>query len=111
VALSDVGRTSASSRKRPIHAQQRGRTKGTKRWILTTSLARRLNLSVVSVGLRPFKHRLFPPRARRFEEKPGAPLGFVDPDLKQAGAGHIAMLVANVVRLAQARHQLSVIVA
>jgi hypothetical protein len=45
----------------------------------------------------------------RFEQEPGAPLGFIDPDLDQAGRGNVTVLVANVVCLAQARrHRLVV---
>ena len=45
------------------------------------------------------------------EQEPGAPLGLVDPDLEQAGGGHIAVLVAQPVRLAHAHGQLLVVVA
>jgi len=45
------------------------------------------------------------------EQKPSAPLGLVDPVLIQAGAGHVVILVANCVGLAQARRQLLVVVA
>src|ERR1700756_4438730 len=50
-------------------------------------------------------------RAGRLEQEPGPPLGLVDPVLDQAGAGHVLVLVANRVGLAQARRQLLVIVA
>src|SRR6266508_6819675 len=49
--------------------------------------------------------------AGRLEQEPGAPLGLVDPVLDQAGAGHVVMLIANRVGLAQARRQLLVVVA
>src|SRR5215467_14844520 len=49
--------------------------------------------------------------AGRLEQGPGATLGLVDPVLDQAGAGHVVVLLANRVGLAQARGQLLVIVA
>src|SRR6516225_8044436 len=49
--------------------------------------------------------------AGRLEQEPGPPLGLVDPVLDQAGAGHVLVLVANRVSLAQARRQLLVVVA
>src|ERR1700758_1453532 len=54
---------------------------------------------------------LLPCHAGRLEQEPGPPLGLVDPVLDQAGAGHVLMLVANRVGLAQARCQLLVVVA
>src|SRR4030095_10930412 len=45
------------------------------------------------------------PPPSRFEQEPGAAFGFVDPDFDQARGRDIAMLVANVVRLAQTRGQ------
>ena len=45
------------------------------------------------------------------EQEPGAPLGFVDPDLDQARGGDVAVLVADVVRLAQARRERLVVLA
>src|SRR5919197_5130557 len=48
--------------------------------------------------------------AGRFEQEPSAPLGLVDPVLDQAGAGHVLVLVADRVRLAQVRRQLLVVV-
>src|SRR5207247_431143 len=45
------------------------------------------------------------------EQEPGAPLGLVDPVLDQAGAGHVLVLVADRVGLAQVRRQLLVVVA
>ena len=50
------------------------------------------------------------PLTRSLEEKPGAPLGFVDPNFDQARRGKVAMLVTNVVRLAQMRGQGPVVV-
>src|SRR5215471_7596755 len=55
--------------------------------------------------------RSLPCNAGRFEQEPGTPLGLVDPVLDQAGAGHVVVLVANRVGLAQARRQLLVVVA
>src|SRR6516164_11828633 len=52
-----------------------------------------------------------PRNAGRFEQEPGASLGLVDPVLDQAGAGHVVVFVADRVSLAQARHQLLVVVA
>src|SRR5215813_14204060 len=49
--------------------------------------------------------------AGRLEQEPGATLGLVDPVLDQAGAGHVVVLLANRVGLAQARGQLLVVVA
>src|SRR5262249_5859071 len=49
--------------------------------------------------------------AGRLEQEPGSPLGLVDPVLDQAGAGHVVVLVANRVGLAQARRQLLVVIA
>ena len=37
----------------------------------------------------------------RLEQKPGAPLGLVDPNLNQARGGDVAMLLADVVGLAK----------
>jgi hypothetical protein len=42
-------------------------------------------------------------QARRLEQKPRPALGFVDPNFDQARGSDIAVLVANVVRLAQTR--------
>ncbi|MBS0456013.1 MAG: hypothetical protein JSS44_01610 [Proteobacteria bacterium] len=47
----------------------------------------------------------------RFEQEPHAPFSFVDPNLDQAGGGDIPVLVALVVRHAQATHQGHVVVA
>src|SRR5919198_412790 len=52
-----------------------------------------------------------PWNAGRLEQEPGTPLGLVDPVLDQAGAGHVVVLVADRVRLAQVRRQLLVVVA
>ena len=41
------------------------------------------------------------PVARRFEQEPGAPFGFIDPHFDQAGGGDIVMFVANVMRFAK----------
>ena len=49
-------------------------------------------------------------RCASTQQEPGAPLGLVDPDLDQAGAGNVAMLVAQVVGLAQAGRQRLVVV-
>src|SRR6266849_7349925 len=54
---------------------------------------------------------LFLPKPGRFEEKPGPPLGLVDPVLDQARAGHVVVLVANGVRFTQTGDQLLVVVA
>src|SRR5262252_1284221 len=43
--------------------------------------------------------------AGRLEQEPGATFGLVDPVLDQAGAGHLVVLLANRVGLAQARGQ------
>src|SRR6516162_3566781 len=56
-------------------------------------------------------NRSLPCNAGRLEQEPGPPLGLVDPVLDQAGAGHVLVLVANRVGLAQARRQLLVVVA
>src|SRR5262249_20568053 len=56
-------------------------------------------------------NRSLPCHAGRLEQEPGPPLGLVDPVLDQAGAGHVVVLVANRVGLAQARRQLLVVVA
>src|SRR5262245_24435736 len=58
-----------------------------------------------------FRERSLPWNAGSLEQEPGAPLGFVDPVLDQAGGCHVVMLVAKRVRLAQTRHQLLVVVA
>src|SRR6185312_16986940 len=47
----------------------------------------------------------------RLEQEPDAPFRFVYPILQQAGAGDIAMLVAEAVRLAHALHHLQVVLA
>src|SRR5262249_24675383 len=76
--------------------------------------------SICSINL-PVCHRLpfsgasanrsLPCHVGRLEQEPGAPLGLVDPVLDQAGAGHVLVLVANRLGLAQARRQLLVVVA
>src|SRR5664279_4516372 len=45
------------------------------------------------------------------EQKPGAPLRLVDPHLDQAGGSDVPMLIAYVVRLAQAAHKCLVVLA
>jgi hypothetical protein len=50
------------------------------------------------------------PGACRLEQEPGAPLGLIDPVLQQACGSHIAVLVAEAVRLAHVRDQLPVLV-
>src|SRR6266478_9069764 len=57
------------------------------------------------------KNRLLLCNAGCLEQEPDAPLGLVDPILYQAGGCHVVVLVANRVRLAQARDQLLVVVA
>src|SRR5258708_17906351 len=57
------------------------------------------------------KNRLLLCNAGCLEQEPHAPLGFVDPILDQAGGCHVVVVVANRVRLAQARAQLLVVVA
>ncbi len=47
----------------------------------------------------------------RLEQEPYAPLGLVDPVLKQARGRNIAMLVTQPVRLAHARRELPIVVA
>src|SRR4051794_21436479 len=49
--------------------------------------------------------------AARLEQKPGAPLGLVDQVLQQARGGHVAVLVAQVVRLAHTGRKGLVVVA
>src|SRR6266513_3987341 len=49
--------------------------------------------------------------ASSLEQKPGASLGLVDPDLDQAGGGDVAMFLADVVRFAQTRGELLVVLA
>ena len=51
------------------------------------------------------------PVARSLEQKPGAPLGFIDPVLQQTRRGDIAVLVAKIVRFAHAGGELLVVVA
>src|ERR1700722_6443128 len=48
--------------------------------------------------------------AGRFEEEPGAPLGLVDPDFKQARGCDIAIFFADIVGLAHDRGELFVVV-
>src|SRR4051812_30165349 len=45
------------------------------------------------------------------EQEPGAPLGLVDPNLDQAGGGHVPGVLADVVGLAEARRQRLVVLA
>src|SRR5262245_41101534 len=45
------------------------------------------------------------------KQEPGSPLGFIDPDFDEAGGGDVAMLVADVVGLAQPRRQHLVVLA
>src|SRR5262249_18468999 len=47
---------------------------------------------------------------RRFEQEPGSTLGLIDPDFDQARSRDIAMLVANIMRLAQTRGENAVVV-
>src|SRR3989442_15384626 len=49
--------------------------------------------------------------ATRLKKEPGAPLGFVDPPLDEAGGGDVAVLVAHVMRLAKARRKVLVVLA
>src|SRR6266436_4531247 len=49
--------------------------------------------------------------ATRLKKEPGAPLGFVDPYLDEAGGGDVAVLVAHVMRLAKARRKVLVVLA
>src|SRR3989449_7549481 len=49
--------------------------------------------------------------ATRLKKEPGAPLGFVDPHLDEAGGGDVAVLVAHVMRLAKARRKVLVVLA
>src|SRR5712692_10533750 len=49
--------------------------------------------------------------ATRLKKEPGAPLGFVDPHLDEAGGGDVAVLVAHVMRLAKARRKVPVVLA
>src|SRR5438445_1460523 len=49
--------------------------------------------------------------ATRLKKKPGAPLGFVEPHLDEAGGGDVAVLVAYVMRLAKARRKVPVVLA
>src|SRR5260221_12872883 len=51
------------------------------------------------------------PAAARLEQVPGALLGLVDPDFDQAGGGNGAVLVNNVVNLAQTSGKRLVVVA
>src|SRR5262245_50383427 len=51
-----------------------------------------------------------PDDAAGLEQEPGAPLSLVDPDFQEARGCHIAMLIAQPVRLAQARDELLVVV-
>src|SRR4051794_25557765 len=46
-----------------------------------------------------------------FEQKPGSPLGFVDPHLDETGTCYVAVLVAYVMRFTQARCQALVVFA
>src|SRR5579859_7220201 len=48
---------------------------------------------------------------RHLEQEPGAPFGLVDPDLEQAGAGDVVVLIAGVVHGAHDGHQLAVVLA
>src|SRR5712672_948942 len=54
--------------------------------------------------------RSLSPQPRRLEEKPRAPLGLVDPNLNEAGAGDVVVLVAKGVRLTQVCGQLAVVI-
>src|SRR5262252_7686524 len=79
--------------------------------LMAASIARSTRrCAVVCRSLAP-ANRSLPCHAGRLEQEPGAPLGLVDPVLDQAGAGHVLVLVANRVSLAQARRQLLVVVA
>src|SRR6516164_2486814 len=79
--------------------------------LMAASIARSTRrCAVVCRSLAP-ANRSLPCHAGRLEQEPGAPLGLVDPVLDQAGAGHVLVLVANRVGLAQARRQLLVVVA
>ena len=50
------------------------------------------------------------PWTRSLEEEPGAALGFIDPNFDETRSGDVAMFIANVVRLTQARGQGPVVV-
>ena len=50
-------------------------------------------------------------RPAGFKEEPGASLGFVDPNLEQAGGGDIVMFVAKLVRFPHPPRQLAVVLA
>src|SRR5437588_13120792 len=43
--------------------------------------------------------------ATRLKQEPGSAFGFIDPNFDQTRCGNVAMLVTDVVRLAQARSQ------
>jgi hypothetical protein len=50
------------------------------------------------------------PATRRLEQKPRPTFGFIDPNFNQARGGDVTMLVADVVRLAQAQGHCLVVV-
>jgi hypothetical protein len=49
------------------------------------------------------------PPARSLEKEPSSSLRLIDPDFNEAGGSNIAMFVTDVVRLAQARGQRSIV--
>ena len=46
-----------------------------------------------------------------FEEEPGPPLGFIDPNFKEAGGGNVAVFIADVVSFAEVRGQRLIVLA
>src|SRR4051812_7880452 len=60
----------------------------------------RLPGSVPDIGT-DMVHYLLSLFSRRFEQVPGAPFGFVNPNFNEAGSGKVAMFVAHVMRFAK----------